>query len=282
MDESLRLRIIWARLLRSRRGLAGLLILSCILLMAVCAPWLTAYDPLEQHLPDRRQPPTWQHPMGLDEVGRDNLSRVIHGARLSLRIGVTAASLALIAGGLLGAAAGYRGGWIDSLLTSLMDVMQAFPSLLLAIAVIVVLGRGLTNALYAVALAQVPTYARLMRVGVLKAKGRGYVEAARVAGASPLRLLWRHILPECLPALQTQVIAGIGTVILEVAGLSFLGLGVQPPTPEWGAMIAQGRGAILSAPHIVLFPGLAMTLTMLGFNLLGDGLRDATDPRLEV
>lgn len=282
MDKSLRLRSIWTRLLRSKRGAAGLLILSCILLAAVCAPWLAARDPLEQHPLNRRQPPTWQHPMGLDEVGRDNLSRVIHGARLSLWIGVTAVSLAMIAGVLLGAIAGYCSGWIDSLLTSLIDVMQAFPSLLLAIAVIVVLGRGLSNALYAVALAQVPTYARLMRVGVLKAKERGYVEAARVAGASPMRLLWRHILPECLPALQTQAIAGIGTVVLEVAGLSFLGLGVQPPTPEWGAMIAHGRGAILSAPHIVLFPGLAMALTVLGFNLLGDGLRDAADPRLEM
>ncbi len=265
------------RLLRSRRAVAGLAILTCVFLAALFAPWLTPYDPLEQHLLDRRQPPTLAHPFGLDEVGRDSLSRVLYGARLSLQVGVTAVLLAVTTGGFLGVVAGYRGGWLDSLIMSLMDLLLAFPTLLLAMAVIVILGRGLTNVLYAVAIAAVPTYARLMRVAVLAAKEQDYILAARSVGVSTGRLLWRHILPACLLPLQVQAMLGIGLAILEAAGLSFLGLGAQPPTPEWGAMLGQGREAVLAAPHIVLFPGLALMLTVLGFNLLGDGLQDTDD-----
>jgi peptide/nickel transport system permease protein len=197
-------------------------------------------------------------------------------------MGVTAVLLALVAGVPLGTIAGYRGGWIDSLVTSVIDVMLAFPTVLLAIAMVTVLGRGLTNAMYAIAFAQIPIYARLARVGVLAVKEREYVLATRVVGAGPIHLLRRHILPGCLAPLQTQAMLGIGTAILEMAGLSFLGLGAQPPNPEWGAMLGQGRGAIFTAPHIVLFPGLAITLTVLGFNLLGDGLQDMSDLRLEL
>ena len=267
--------------MQSRRGITGLVILVCISCTAALAPWLAPHDPLEQHILERRSPPSTQHPLGLDELGRDNLSRVIYGARLSLRVGVTAVLLALVAGVPLGAVAGYRGGWIDSLITSVMDVMLAFPTVLLAIAVVIVLGRGLTNAMYAIAFAQIPTYARLARVGVLAVKEKEYVLATRVIGAGPIHLLRRHILPGCLIPLQTQAMLGIGTAILEMAGLSFLGLGAQPPNPEWGAMLGQGRSAIFAAPHIVLFPGLAIMLTVLGFNLLGDGLRDVSDLRLE-
>jgi peptide/nickel transport system permease protein len=262
------------RFLHSRRAVAGLVILACVFLAALLAPWLSPYDPLEQNLLDRRQPPSLEHPFGLDEVGRDNLSRVLYGARLSLRVGVTAVALAVTAGGVLGAVAGFRGGWVDSLIMSLMDLLLAFPTLLLAMVVIVILGRGLTNVLYAVAIAAIPTYARLMRVGVMTAREQDYVLAARSVGVSTGRLLWRHILPACLLPLQVQAMLGIGLVILEAAGLSFLGLGAQPPTPEWGAMLSQGRGAVLAAPHIVLFPGLALMLTVLAFNLLGDGLQD--------
>ena len=269
-----------SRFLRSKRGVAGLVIIICISLTALFAPWLAPHDPLEQHLLERRHPPSIQHPMGLDELGRDNLSRVIYGARLSLWVGVTCIFLAVTAGSLLGAVAGYRGGWLDSLIMGLMDVMLAFPTLLLAIAVVVVLGRGLTNVVYALAFTALPTCARLMRIGVLATKEKEYVLAARAIGASAGRLLWRHILPDSLTPMLAQATVGIGTAILEAAGLSFLGLGAQPPTPEWGAMLGQGRGAVFAAPHIVLVPGLAIMLTVLGFNLLGDGLRDISDPRL--
>jgi peptide/nickel transport system permease protein len=278
MSELLNLRRL-NRLLPGQRGLVGLLIVACIFLVAVFAPWLSPYDPLEQHLLERRQPPSIEHPMGLDELGRDNLSRVIYGARLSLWTGTACISLALVFGSLIGIAAGYRGGWLDSLLMSLMDVTLAFPTLLLALVVIVVLGRGLTNVIYAIAFTAIPTYARLMRVGVLATKEKEYILAAQAIGASTGRLLRRHILPNCVTPLLAQATLGIGTAILEAAGLSFLGLGAQPPTPEWGAMLGQGRGAVLAAPHIVFFPGMAIMLTVLGFNLLGDGLLDGLNPR---
>ena len=267
------------RLLSSKRGLVGLVIVVCIFLVAVFAQWLAPYNPLEQHLLERRQPPSVEHPMGLDELGRDNLSRVIHGARLSLWTGIACVSLAFVAGSLIGIVAGYRGGWLDSLLMSLMDVMLAFPTLLLAIAVVVVLGRGLINVIYALAVTAIPTYTRLMRVSVLATREKEYILAAQAIGASTGRLLWRHILPNCTTPLLVQATCGIGTAIMEAAGLSFLGLGAQPPAPEWGAMLGQGRGAVFAAPHIVFFPGMAIMLTVLGFNLLGDGLLDILNPR---
>lgn len=262
------------------RAVAGLALLLVIVAAAVLAPWLSPYDPLAQDLLARRQPPSPQHPLGLDELGRDNLSRILHGARLSLRVGLVAVAAALAVGGLLGAVAGYRGGWSDSLLTSALDAVQAIPSLLLALVVVTILGRGLDNVVYAVALAAVPAYARLTRAGVLAAKQLDHVLAARAIGARAPRLLWRHILPACAVPLLVQAMLGVGTAILEAAGLSFLGLGAQPPAPEWGAMLGQGRGAVFSAPHIVLYPGLALALTVLGFNLLGEGLQQALDPRL--
>ena len=279
MSDQLDLRSRQPRLLRNGRAVAGLAILACVLLAALLAPWLAPHDPLAQDLLARRQPPSAQHLLGLDELGRDNLSRILYGARLSLRVGVTAVLIAVTSGGLLGALAGYRGGWLDSLAMSLMDVMQAFPTLLLAMVVIVILGRGLTHVVYAVAIAAIPTYARLMRVGVLAARERDYVLAARAIGVPAGRLLGRHILPACLSPLLAQGTLGVGTAILEAAGLSFLGLGAQPPTPEWGAMLGQGRGAIFAAPHIVLFPGLALMVTVLGFTLLGDGLQEVLDTR---
>ena len=281
MGEGLNSKTAWRRLLRSQRASVGLAILICVFLAALFAPWLAPHDPLEQHLLERRQPPSVQHPLGLDELGRDNLSRIVYGARLSLQVGSATVLLAAAVGGLLGIVAGYWGGWPDSLIMSLMDVMLAFPTLLLAIAVVVVIGRGLTSAMCAIAFTAIPTYARLMRVGVVSAKERDYVLAARATGASPTRLLWRHILPACLVPLLAQATLGVGTAILEAAGLSFLGLGAQPPTPEWGAMLGQGRGAVFAAPHIVLFPGLAIMLTVLGFNLLGEATQNILDPWLD-
>jgi peptide/nickel transport system permease protein len=274
MSESLQWDRHNARIGRSKRALAGTAILLIVVLSATLAPWLAPHGPLEQDLLARRQAPSAQHPLGLDEVGRDNLSRLLYGARVSLRVGAGVVLIAITAGSLLGVVAGYRGGWLDSLITSLLDVMQAVPTLLLALVIVAILGRGLNNVLYAVAIPAIPIYARLVRVGVLAAKERPYVQAARSVGVRTGRLLGRHILPTSLAPLLAQATLGVGTAILEAASLSFLGLGVQPPTPEWGAMIAQGRGAIFAAPHIVFFPGLALVVTILGFNLLADGLQD--------
>lgn len=265
---------------RNGRMIAGLGILICVVVIALLAPVVTPYDPLQQDLVARREPPSLSHPFGLDELGRDTLSRVMAGARVSLAIGLTASLGAMAVGGLLGTLAGYRGGWIDGTFMAMTDALLAFPTLLLALALLTVFGRGLGVVLVAVALAAIPAYARLARVSVQTHKERDHVLAARALGASPARLLTRHILPQVAPLLLAQLMLGIGVVILEVAGLSFLGLGVVPPTPEWGAMIGQGRGAIFSAPHVVAFPGLALMITVIGFNLLGDGLRDVWDPRL--
>jgi peptide/nickel transport system permease protein len=262
--------------------MVGLGIVLTVCVVALLAPWLAPDNPTAMHLTARRQPPTFEHPMGLDELGRDNLSRVIHGARLSLRVGVVAVLLSMTIGGLLGLLSGYFGGWTDGVIVSLLDVMFAIPTLLLAMAVIMILGRGLTSATYAVAFAAVPVFARLTRVGVQSAKRQDHVLAARAVGVPTGRLLARYVLPGAFSPVLVQSMLFVGTAILEVAALSFLGLGAQPPAPEWGAMIAQGRGAVFAAPHIILFPGLAIMITVLGFNFLGDGLRDAFDPRTEM
>lgn len=270
------------RLFRDKLALVGLVIMGAFLLTAILAPVLAPYDPIEQSLVDRREPPSSQNPLGLDDLGRDILSRVIFGARKSLQVGVMSVTMAIVVGTWIGATSGYLGGWVDSLVMRIMDIMLAFPALLLAIAIVTILGPGLLNMLYAIGIVSIPVYARIARASVLSVKMQDYVLAARSLGASPVRILARHVMPNCLTPLIVQGTLGIGTAILDAAGLSFLGLGAQPPTPEWGAMLGQGRYAMFTAPHIVLFPGLAIVLTVLGFNLLGDGLRDALDPRLRL
>lgn len=270
------------RLLRDKLAILGLIIMVLFLLTALLAPLLAPYDPIEPTLRDRRQPPSREHLLGTDDLGRDILSRIIYGTRKSLQVGVLSVSLAILVGALFGALSGYLGGWFDTLLMRLMDILMAFPSLLLAIAIVTILGPGLLNMLYAIGIVSIPVYARIVRASVLSVKSEDYVLAARALGTRHSRILFRHILPNCLTPLIVQGTLGIGTAILDAAGLSFLGLGAQPPTPEWGAMLGQGRYAIFSAPHIVLFPGLAIMFTVLGFNLLGDGLRDALDPRLRL
>jgi peptide/nickel transport system permease protein len=270
------------RLLRDKVALAGLAIMGIFLLTAALAPLLTPYDPIAQTLTLRRQPPSWAHPLGMDDLGRDILSRIIFGTRRSLQVGVLSVGLAIVVGMLIGAIAGFLGGWLDTIVMRLMDIMLAFPALLLAIAIVTILGPGLMNMLYAIGIVSIPAYARIVRASVLSIKQQDYILAARSLGVRQLRILFRHILPNCLTPLIVQGTLGIGTAILDAAGLSFLGLGAQPPDPEWGAMLGQGRFAVFSAPHIVLFPGIAIMLTVLGFNLLGDGLRDALDPRLRI
>ncbi len=286
----------WRRLRRDKLAIAGMVILAIFLFTAIFAddwfiawalkrdpqPLLAPYDPIKQTLIERRQPPSIKHPLGLDEVGRDILSRIIYGARISLQVGVLSVSMAIVVGAMLGAMAGYLGGWVDSAVMRVMDVMLAFPSLLLAIAVVSILGPGLMNMLYAIAFVSIPMYARIARASVLAEKEKDYVLAARAIGAKPSRILLRNILPNCLTPLIVQGTLGIATAILDAAGLSFLGLGARPPTPEWGTMLGEGRGSVFTAPHIVFFPGIAIMLIVLGFNLLGDGLRDALDPRLRI
>jgi len=270
------------RLFRNKLAIIGMVILGLFVFCALFAPWIAPYDPIAQDVTRRREPPSREHPFGMDEVGRDLLSRVIYGARVSLYVGVASVSLAIIAGTLIGAVSGYAGGWIDNVVMRIMDIMLAFPSLLLAIAIVAILGPGLLNMLYAIAFVSIPAYARIVRASVLAAKEMDYTLAARAIGCSSSRILFRHIMPNCLTPIIVQGTLGIATAILDAAGLSFLGLGAQPPTPEWGAMLGQGRGSVFTAPHVVIFPGLAIMLSVLGFNLLGDGLRDALDPRLRM
>lgn len=270
------------RLLRNKLAIVGMVILGVFLLCALFAPLIAPHDPLEQRLVLRRQPPSRQYPFGLDDLGRDILSRVIFGAQLSLRVGVLSVSLAIIFGTLLGLVSGYLGGWADNLIMRLMDIALAFPAMLLAIAIVAILGPGLMNMLIAIALVSIPTYARLVRAQVLSVKAQDYILAARAIGVTHSRILFRNILPNSITPIIVQGTLGIASAILDAAGLSFLGLGAQPPTPEWGAMLGEGRFSMFTAPHIIIFPGLAIMLTVLGFNLLGDGLRDALDPRLRM
>jgi peptide/nickel transport system permease protein len=270
---------VWQQLKKHRMALAGGAILAAVVLVALLAPWLAPGDPLEQNLYRRLLPPSPDHWLGTDDFGRDMLSRLLYGARLSLRVGLMAIFLALTAGTALGLVAGYRGGVADMLIMRLMDILLAFPSILLAIAIVAVIGPGIDKAMLAVSMVLVPQFARLVRASVLSIRETAYVEAARALGAGEGGILWRGVLPNCAAPLIVQATLGLGTAILDAAGLSFLGLGAQPPTPEWGAMLSGGRELLLEAPWVMTFPGLAIFIVVLGLNLFGDGLRDALDPR---
>ena len=270
---------LWHRLRQNRLSVVGLALIAGFLLLAFAAPLIAPADPMRQALYNRLSPPTLAHPFGTDDFGRDILSRVIYGARISLRVGVVAVLIALVLGTGIGLVAGYWGGWIDQVLMRVMDLLLAFPSILLAIGIVAILGPGLENAMLAVGIVAVPQYARLVRASVLTVRETDYVLAARALGASDVRILTIAILPNCLAPLIVQATLGLATAILDAAGLSFLGLGAQPPTPEWGAMLSQGRELIVRAPWVLTFPGGAIFLTVLAFNLVGDGLRDALDPK---
>jgi ABC-type dipeptide/oligopeptide/nickel transport system permease subunit len=272
-------------------GKAGIIIITFLAFIAIFAPIIEPYD-YAQILKDvrRRDPPCIhllgcpaekpEHIFGIDGNSRDLFSRVIYGSRLSLQVGLATIAFAIVIGTLIGAVAAYAGGVIDNILMRSMDVLMAFPSLLLAIAIVSVLGMGLINALLAIGIVSIPRFARLVRSSVLSIKELEYVQASRALGASPLRLLFKRILPNAITPLIVQGTLGIATAILDAAALSFLGLGAQAPIPEWGLMLGEEKNSIFSAPHLVIFPGVAIMLTVLAFNLLGDGLRDALDPRL--
>ena len=279
------------RIARHRSAQVGAAILGLMIIVAVFAPVLAPYDPIRvlKDVKPRLAPCIHllgcpadqpQHLMGIDGNRRDLFSRIIYGARLSLVIGVATVSFAIIIGAALGAIAAYLGGWIDNTIMRLMDILLAFPSLLLAIAIVAALGPGLWNALLAVAFVSIPVYARIVRASVLQVKELDFVSASRALGASGLSTLVNHIMPNAITPLIVQATLGIASAILSAAALSFLGLGAPPPTPEWGLMLGEERNSIFNAPHLVFFPGIAIMLTVLAFNLLGDGLRDALDPRL--
>ena len=282
-------------LFHQRSAVAGLIILGTLLLVAVLAPVLATHDPIKSMIGieegvRKREPPCIhvlgcpadkpQHILGLDGNLRDLFSRVLYGAQLSLQVGVLSVGFAIVIGTWLGSIAGYAGGWLDNVIMRFMDVLLAFPSLILAIAIVTVLGPGLINTLIAIGIVSIPSYARIIRASVLSIKERDFVTADRALGVSPGRILFRRILPNALTPLIVTATLGIATAILDAAALSFLGLGAQPPDPEWGSMIGQERNQIFTAPHLIFFPGIALVLTVLSFNLLGDGLRDALDPRL--
>lgn len=270
----------WNRFKRNRAALIGLVAVLLGVILAISASIVAPYDPVKMDLRASRQAPSSQHLLGTDELGRDILSRIMYGFRISLTIGLVSVAVGLSFGVLLGAPSGYFGGWLDIVVMRVIDVMMSFPTILLAIIVVTVLGPGLYNAMLAVGLAQVPLYSRLVRGLTLKLRGEDYVDAARALGASNSRIILRHILPNCLSPLIVQATLNIASAILSAAVLGFLGLGAEPPTPEWGAMLSSGRLYMRVAPHISVFPGLTIMATVLAFNLMGDGLRDALDPRM--
>ena len=277
----------WHYFSENRGAVIGLWVFLALILLAIFAPLIAPHDPTNQARDALLLPPVWQdggsstYLLGTDAIGRDILSRLLFGARFSLFIGLVVVTIALVGGIALGLIAGFFGGWVDSVIMRVMDVVLAFPSLLLALVLVAILGPGLTNAMIAIALVLQPHFARLTRAAVMAEKNREYVMAARVAGASKLRLMFRTILPNCLGPLIVQGTLSFSNAILDAAALGFLGMGAQPPTPEWGTMLAEAREFILRAPWVVTFPGVAILITVLAINLVGDGLRDALDPKLK-
>jgi len=268
------------RLRRNPSAVAGFVILLVLVLSAILAPLLTPYDPTQQQLAQVLQHPSLKHPLGTDQLGRDLLARILYGGRLTLFIGAIAVAVGVALGVPLGIVSGFYRGSVDMVIQRVMDLMLAFTSFLLALTLVSLLGVGLTNVIVAVGIATIPRFARLVRASVLTIREISYVEASRALGAADRRVLWRHVLPNAVAPVIVQATLSMGATILTAAGLGFLGLGVQPPTPEWGAMLGQGRNYIFSNPSVTTFPGLAIFLAVMGFNLLGDGLRDALDPQL--
>lgn len=281
------LREFWQYFSQNRGAVIGLVIIIMMILSALLADVIAPHLPTEQFREATLVPPAWQvggstqFLLGTDPVGRDILSRLIHGARLSLMIGVVSVSLSFVIGVFLGLLAGYFRGLTEIAIMRLMDIMLALPSLLLAVAVVAILGPGLMNAMYAIAIVMMPHYARQARAAVISEMSRDYVAASRMAGAGPLRIMFDCVLPNCLAPLIVQATLGFSEAILDAAALGFLGLGAQPPTPEWGSMLASAMEFIQSAWWVVTFPGLAILISVLAFNLMGDGLRDALDPKLK-
>jgi ABC-type dipeptide/oligopeptide/nickel transport system permease subunit len=277
----------WRQFKKNKGALFGMSLIVVFVILAIAAPFFAPHNPSQLFADYLRLPPAWieagnsTYPLGTDDVGRDILSRLIHGARISMSIGLSVVFLAMSVGTVLGLFAGYYGGWIDKIVMRITDIIMALPSILLAIVVVSVLGPGLRNAVIAVAIVAIPSFTRIVRASVLAEKEKEYVQASRSLGASSLRTMFKEVLPNCMAPLIVQATLGFSDGILNAAALGFLGLGAQPPTPEWGIMLADSRVFIESSPWMVTLPGLCILVVVLGFNLFGDGLRDALDPRLK-
>jgi len=272
----------WRKFRRQKVALVAGAFVAALIVVALFAPWIVPYDAENFFDYDKlNAPPSWQHWLGVDALGRDILSRILMGARISLAAGFVSVAAGALIGTLLGLAAGYFGGWWDRIVMRLCDVLFAFPGILLAIGIVAILGGGMINVIMAVAVFSIPTFARLVRGNTLALKHLTFIEAARSIGASDATIIARHIFPGTISAVIVYFSLRIGTSIITAASLSFLGLGAQPPTPEWGAMLDAARSDMITAPHEAIFPALAIFLTVLAFNLLGDGLRDALDPKIE-
>lgn len=272
---------VWRRLKQNKSAMVGLAIIMVLILSALFADIIAPFGIDDQNLMNALQKPNSTHWFGTDNFGRDIFSRVVHGSRISLQVGFIAVGIAMITGGILGAIAGYYGGRLDNFIMRMMDILLAIPSILLAISIVAALGPGLSNVMIAVGISSIPSYSRIVRASVLTLKDQEFVEAARAVGANDVRIIGRHIIPNSMAPIIVQATLGVAGAILSAAGLSFIGLGIQPPTPEWGAMLSSGRQFIRDYPHITAFPGLVIMITIFGLNLLGDGLRDALDPRLK-
>lgn len=272
---------MWKRFKRNRMALFGLSILLILILIAVFAPLVAPYGFDEQNLREAMQSPSGKHLLGTDNLGRDIFSRLVYGSRISLFVGLIAVAIGAAFGGMIGAVAAYYGGITDTVLMRVIDIMMSIPSMILAIAICASLGPGLVNTMIAVGFSSVPTYARVVRSAVLTVKQQEYIEASRAIGAGSRVIILKHIIPNCMAPIIVQASLGVGNAILSAASMSFIGLGIQPPVPEWGAMLSAGRTYIRDFPQMVVFPGLCIMITIFSLNLAGDGLRDALDPRLK-
>ena len=277
------LSIIWRRLRRDRMAMLGLAILCVMIILALAADLIADYDTavIGMNMRERLQTPSARHWFGTDGYGRDVFARIIHGSRLSLSLSIFAMAAAVAIGSLIGSVAGYYGGRVDNLLMRLMDILLAIPPMLMSISIVAALGHSMVNLMIALSLAYIPVFARVIRSSILSVKGQEFIEAAKACGTSDARIIWRHIIPNAIGPIIVQATLAMGSTILIISSLSFMGMGIQPPQPEWGTMLYEGRDLIRTSPYLVIIPGIAIALAVLSLNLLGDGLRDALDPRLK-
>ncbi|MEG7845170.1 nickel transporter permease [Bacillus mobilis] len=271
----------YRKLKKNKMAFIGGIIVLFYILIAIFAPLLTPYNPFDIQLVNKLQPPSMEHWMGTDDKGRDILSRLLHGTRLSLLVGFSSVFIGALFGIILGIISGYYGGWFDTVIMRIIDIMLAFPGILLALAIVGALGPSLVNVIIAIGFFSIPMFARIVRASTLTVKKLEYIDAIRALGARDFTIIMKHIFPNILSPIIVQATLRLATAILSAAGLSFLGLGAQPPSPEWGAMLSNGRDFLFTAPHIAMFPGIAMSTLVIGLNMFGDGLRDALDPRLK-